>query len=196
MNVDLTNEDIIALQETTEEDVLHNNNNKSKPDGQLKDVETNQHRIVFPAFDLSTKRFGFGNRSNRVTTIAYEVKCHPAHSTLLKSLLIKSSVVYPFPLYDTNIHFIPHGLIQSTDVTAVKNQIIQQNRFLAQTGIVPIFNIPEVTMKAGIKTRLLEIPSVIGLEPPYLTEYSGKWLVLVKKTQKYQTRRAIDTVIN
>ena len=130
MNVDLTNEDIIALQGTTEEDVLHNNNNnnnnnnnKSKPDGQIKDAETNQHNIVFPAFNLSTKRIGFGNGFNRVTTVAYEVKCHPARSTLLKSLLIKSSVSYLLPPSDTNIHFISHGLIQSTDATTAKTQI-------------------------------------------------------------------------
>ena len=48
----------------------------------------------------------------------------------------------------------------------------------------------------GIKTRLLAIPSVIGIEPTYLTETTGKWLILVKKAQKDQARRAIDTVIN
>ena len=51
-------------------------------------------------------------------------------------------------------------------------------------------------MKAGIETQLLEIPSVFGLEPTYLTESSGKWLVLLKKIQKDQARRSIDTVIN
>ena len=59
--------------------MLHNNNNKFKPDGQIKDAETNQHRIVFPAFEVSTKRIGFGNGSNRVTTVAYEVKYHFGH---------------------------------------------------------------------------------------------------------------------
>ena len=91
----------------------------------LKDAETNQHCIVLPEFDLSTRIIGFGNGSNRVTAVAYEVKYHPAHSTLLKSLLIKSSVIYPLPPTDTNIHFIPHGLIQATDVTTVTNQITQ-----------------------------------------------------------------------
>ena len=51
----------------------------------------------------------------------------------------------------------------------VKNQITQQSWFLTQTRIVLIFNIPEVTMNDGIKTRLLEIQSVIRLEPTYLT---------------------------
>ena len=51
-------------------------------------------------------------------------------------------------------------------------------------------------MKSGIKTRLFEIPSVIGLEPTYLNKSFGKWLVVVTKAQKDQARRAIDTVIN
>ena len=42
-------------------------------------------------------------------------------------------------------------------------------------------------MNSGIKNRL---------EPTYLTKSSGKWLVVVKKTQKDQTQRAIYTVIN
>ena len=104
--------------------------------------------------------------------------------------------IRPTSSSDTNIHFISHGLVQSIDATTVKNQITQQNWFLAQTGIVLIFNIPEASMNAGIKTWLLDIPTVIGLEPTYLTEASEKWLVVVKKSPKDQTRRAIDTVIS
>ena len=142
----------------------------------LKDPTKNS--IIFPAFDLSTKCIGFRKGTNRVTTVAYEVKCNPAHFTILKSLLVKSSVLDPLPQSDTNIHFIPHGLIQSIDATTVKHQLTQQNRFLAQTGIVTIFNITEDSMNAGtnngIKKILLAIPSVIGMEPTYLTESSGK----------------------
>ena len=36
INVDISPKDIIALQETTESDAIHNHYNKSKPDGQLK----------------------------------------------------------------------------------------------------------------------------------------------------------------
>ena len=49
----------------------------------------------------------------------------------------------------------------------LKKQITHQNRFLFQTGIVPIFNILEETMNSVIKTRLFDISSVIGLEPTY-----------------------------
>ena len=118
-----------------------------------------------PCFNLSTKRIRFSNGSNRVTIIAYEIKCHPAHSTILKYLFIKSSVLEPIQPSESNIHFIPNGLIKSINATIVKNQIIQQNCFLAQTGIVSILKIPKTTMNSGIKTRLLDIPSVIGLNP-------------------------------
>ena len=177
MKVELSPEDIFKLQETTDKTAIHNHSNKRKPDGQPKEAEHSKI-ITFPAFDLSTKRIGFGNGTKRVITVAYEVKCHPTHSTILKSLLIKASVLDPLPPSDTNIHFIPRGLIQSTDATTVKNQLTPQNRFLAQTGIIPIFNINEESTNGGtnngIKTRLLAISSVIGIEPTYLTETSEK----------------------
>ena len=59
-----------------------------------------------------------------------------------------------------------------------------------------MFNMPQITMNTSIKTRLFDIPSVIRLDPTYFTESSGKWLVVVQKAKKDQTRRAIDTKIN
>ena len=196
MNVDLTKEDIIELQQHTENYINNKYSNKRNLAGQLKNTTEECKHIVFPTFDLSTKIIGFGNWSNRVTTIAYEIKYHPVDSTLLKYLLIKSSVLDIIPPSDFNFHFILHGLIHSTDTTAVKNQLIQQNRFLAQIGIVPILNIPDKTMNSVLKIRLLTIPSVVGLDPTYLTESSGKWSVVVKTIRKNQTQREIDSIIN
>ena len=51
-------------------------------------------------------------------------------------------------------------------------------------------------MNTSFKTRLLDIPSVIGLEQTYLTESFGISLVVVKKSKKGQIRKAIDTVIS
>ena len=62
--------------------------------------------------------------------------------------------------------------------------MFQQNRFLAQTGIVPILNITKDTMNSGLKERLIALPSVNGLEPTFLTEKSGKWLVVVESKKK------------
>ena len=120
MKVDLSDEDIIALKQTTDNEVTKIQKNKRNPDRKLKDATDSHQRIVFPTFDLSTKRIGFSNGSNRVTTIAYEIKYYPIHSTLLKSLLIKTSVLDSIQQSDSNVRFIPRGLIQSIDTTTVK----------------------------------------------------------------------------
>ena len=116
----------------------------------------------------------FGNGNARVTTVAYEIRCHLDHATLLKSILIQESVLDPVSLSDNHIYFIPYGLLQTTDATTDKHQITQQNRFLAQTGIVPILNIIPDTMNSSLKYHLFAITSVIGLGPTYLTTKSGK----------------------
>ena len=107
MNIGLTKEDTIELQQHTQNDINNKHSNKHNPAGQLKDAAEVYQRTVFLSFDLFTKIIGFGNGSNIVTTVAYKIKFHPAHSTLLKSLLIKSSVLEPIPPSESNIHFKP-----------------------------------------------------------------------------------------
>ena len=82
----------------------------------------------FPAFDLSTKRIGFGNGTNRVTTVAYEVKCHPAHSTILKYLLIKFSVLDPF--HHPTQTFTSSLTVQSNLPTLQQSKINSLNKLL------------------------------------------------------------------
>ena len=65
-----------------------NSNNKRNPDDNRKDPAKNSNTIVFLAFYLSTKRVGFGNVNDRVTTVAYEIRCHTDHANLLISILI------------------------------------------------------------------------------------------------------------
>ena len=174
MIVNLNGPDILALQECIPIITDSTSNNKRNPDGNRNDPTTQDKTIVFSAFNLSTKRVGFGNGTARVTTVAYKICCHSAHAILLKSTLIQASLLDPVLPSDNHIHFIPYGLLQTIDATTVKNQITQQNRFLAQTGIVPILNITPDTMNSGLKKSLLVITSVIGLEPTYLTAKSGK----------------------
>ena len=180
----LKKEDIIEFQQHTDNDINNKHNNKLIPADQLEDVTEGNQCIVFLVFDLFTKIIGLGNWSNRVTTIAYEIIYHLVYSTLLKSLVIKSLVLDHIPPSDSSVHFISHGLSQSRDTITDKNPTIQWSCFLVQTGIVPILDIPETTMNSDLKTRLFTIPSVIGLKPAYLTESSGKRLVVLKKVQK------------
>ena len=88
MQVKLNELDILTLHECMPVISDSTLNNKRLPDGNRKDPTTNEKTIVFPVFDLSTKRVEFGNGHARVTTVAYEIRCHLDHVTLLKSILI------------------------------------------------------------------------------------------------------------
>ena len=61
MNLYLTETDIIALQECISVTIDPTSNNKRNPDVIRKEPDTQHNTIVFSAFDLSTKRVGFGN---------------------------------------------------------------------------------------------------------------------------------------
>ena len=81
MKVNLNEADILALQEYIPVITDSTTNNKRNPDGNRKDSNTQDNTIAFPAFDLSTKRVEFGNGTTRLTTVAYEIRCHPVHAT-------------------------------------------------------------------------------------------------------------------
>ena len=125
MKVNLNESDILALQECIPIIKDSTTNNKRNLDDNKKEPNTQDKTIVSLAFDLSTKRVGFGNGTARVTTVAYEIRCHPAHTTLLKTILIQASVLDPVLPSDNHIYFIPYGLLQTTDATTLKNQITQ-----------------------------------------------------------------------
>ena len=67
MKVKLNDEDISALKECIPIISDYASNNKCLPDENRKDPITPDKTIVFPAFDLSTKRVEFGNGNARVT---------------------------------------------------------------------------------------------------------------------------------
>ena len=91
MNIKISASDINTLKQYSNNDDIHNSSNKKN---------STELQIFFFAFDLSIKRIDFWNRSARVITIAYEIRCHPHYVTLLKSTFS-----------DSHINFIPHGLI-------------------------------------------------------------------------------------
>ena len=77
MQVKLKEADTLALQEFIPVISDSASNNKRLPDGNRKDPITNDKTIVFPAFDLSTKRVGFGNGNARVSIVAYKFVVTP-----------------------------------------------------------------------------------------------------------------------
>ena len=95
MNVELNETDISALQVCIHVTTYLTTNNKRNPDGNRKEPNMQDNTIDFPTFNLLTKYVGFGNGNARVTTVAYEIRCHPVYSTLLKSILIQASIPDP-----------------------------------------------------------------------------------------------------
>ena len=123
VNVKLNEKDITALKECVFIYTNLNSNNKRNPDGNRKDPAENSNAIILAAFNMSTKRVGIGNGNTRITTVSYEIRCHPDHTTILKSilLLIQVSMLNPITPSDNHVHFITYGLLQTTDATIVKN---------------------------------------------------------------------------
>ena len=74
MNIDLTEEDIVQLQQNTENNINTNNDTKRNLDGQMKDATEGHKRIIFPALDLSTKIIGLGNGSSEGIIFTYEIE--------------------------------------------------------------------------------------------------------------------------
>ena len=124
MNIDLAEKDIATLKECVSTNTNPITNNKRNPDGNIKGPTKNSNAIVFPEFDISTKHVGSGNSHTRITTVAYEIRCHFDHANLLKSILIQASVLDHIPYSNNHIHFIPYSIIQTTDSSTVKTQII------------------------------------------------------------------------
>ena len=110
----------------------------------------------------------------------------PNNSTLLKYPLIKTSVLDPTPPSDYNIHFIPHGWIQSIDAITVKmkssNRIISWHKSGSSLSWI-FLNQPWTPVQ---KNHPLAILYIIDIAPTYITETSGKRLIVVKKDKLIQ----------
>ena len=93
MKVDLNETDKSILHACIPDTTDLSTTNKRNPDGNRKESDTQDNAIVFPVFDLSIKRVGFGNGNAQVTTVDYKIPCHPVYTTILKSILIQASVL-------------------------------------------------------------------------------------------------------
>ena len=187
MNLELTAEEISTLSIIPKNDMVTSNTTSKKrsTEGQPNVPEEDiNNQIIFLAFDLSTKIVGFVNSPHRVTTIAYEVKCQPNHSALLKVLLTRASVLDKNPPLDSTIHFILYGIINVSDSNTVTHQIIQQNQFIHNTTIIPIHTIDENTTYSGLKEKLENLSSITNIGKTLFSSTSGKWLVITTKPKK------------
>ena len=195
MNVNLNEKCIIAFKEHVSINTNPNCNNKRNPGGNREDPVENKNTIVLLAFNLSTKLVEFGNDNTWVTTVAYEIRFHLDHVTLLKININSSIRVWP------HIYFQHSYSLHSIRLTSNYRYRHRQNSnnltepIPSSNLIVHIINITKNITNSWLKERLLTLPSVIVLGPTYLTERSGKWLVVVKKSKKDQTRTDIDQII-
>lgn len=139
------------------------NQTHADPNGNLNDINDNDNSITFLTFDLSTKKIDFGNGSRRVTTVAYEVKSYSTRAILITTIIVKCFVL---DLISSSDSYIPFYSLWTDSAYrsyhCVINQMVQQNRVLERTSIVPIFDITESIMTSGLKSRLLVFPSVIA----------------------------------
>ena len=106
--------EIVSFTTTNYKTVTRSQNGRSrKRMGEINHDENDEWKeIVFPVFDLHVRRISFGNDDKRISTIAFEVRCHPYNSSILKPILPRISSNDKTPSSGETIYFVPNGLIQ------------------------------------------------------------------------------------
>ena len=110
------------------EDEENITDNEGKPIG--------KQRIVISALYLYIKEVGDDTGHKRIITFAYEIGTSLDNATMLKQILCKTSSES-----SSDIKFILYGLNTLTKKEAMREIVNQQNVFLSEAKIVPIFGI-------------------------------------------------------
>ena len=121
-----TQSDAIMLIHLNDEEITAMTNTSIE----ITDNPQRQNEILIPAFDIHHKTVGNGNGVNKISTTAFDIRCNPKESFLLKALMTRCSE-------DSNNEFtyIPYGLLQMTTAETYRRQIIVQNNFIASMAI-------------------------------------------------------------
>ena len=106
------------------------------------------------------KRVGYGNGNRRVSTMAFEVKCHRDNASILKRLLSRASASDDKPPNNDNIHFVAYGLPQYTSSELYRTQILKKNNLLYNISVIPIVNIDSDVMYNDLHYKHLTSPSI------------------------------------
>ena len=141
--------------------------------------------IHIPAFEIHHKTIGNENGKSHITTSAYEIRCHPDKSKIMKTLLAKCSEDG-----NTNFSFILYGLSQITTNETYRRQIVLQNNILANMAVVPIHGISKKGMKDKAQEKLIRTPGIRSIEVSHIIGENGKLLLLTSK--KYIKNRLIE----
>ena len=152
-------------------------------------------RNRFPAYDLHMRRISFGNGDKSISTIAFEVRCHPDNASILKTILSRISSDDKTPSSEETVHFIPYGLIQYSSPDCYRHQIIMNNNFLHKVAIIIIFNIDSEIMYSELLPSLKQDPRFKGIERTHSTDSDGKWIIITTKASKEAAIVIIDSLI-
>ena len=140
-----------------------------------------KNELPISAFDIHHKTISNGNRSNRISTTSFDIRCNPKESSILKMLLARFS-----DDHNNNFAFIPYGLLQMMNSKRYRRQIIFQNNFVASMVIIPIYGVTKTEMVDKVKTKLLQVTDFSGVEETHLSLDKGKSLVVTKQSYKEQ----------
>ena len=66
---------------------------------------------IFPAFDLNMRIIMFGNSETRISTLTFEVRCHPDNTNVIKIILSRISSNEKSPPSEEIIYFFSYGLV-------------------------------------------------------------------------------------
>ena len=80
--------------------------------------------IFISAFDIYHKTIGKGNGKKLILTTAFDIRCNPEDSSLLKTLTVRCS-----EHHNNNLIYIPYRLLQMTNSKTYRRQIIFQNNY-------------------------------------------------------------------
>lgn len=72
---------------------------------------------------------------------------------------------------------------------------MQHNQFLHNLDTIPLLNIDSDIMYGKISPRLINIPSIRGIEATHMFESNEKWLLITIKLLKNRVQLVIDKVI-
>ena len=133
--------------------------------------------LVIPAFDIHNKEFGSGTGNERITSNVYEIRTSPDNAAILKSILCKAS----HPDNHPTIQFIPYGIQGITNKDIYKTIIKKQNAFIADSSIIPIYDIEERDIHKFKK--LIETAMYIqDIEVTHESTTKGKYFLITTKS--------------
>ena len=114
-----------------------------------------QNELIIPVFDIHHKTVGNGNGANRISTTAFDTRCNPKDSSLLKSLLARYSEDN-----NNNFIFISYDILQMTNVETYRRHISIQNNFIAPMAIILIYGVTKTTVTDKVEEKLLQVSGI------------------------------------